>query len=263
MFSFPPFQAPFLSILRVASVFITFVSSVYTVHAQTGSKITSSDTAGSKFEIGASAGLSFNRFTKGQPHTGENTGYIAGLSINYKLIKSVSLQLEANFLQQGGRTVTFKDDTRFGLPESFETINVTNSTFKLNSIEIPLLINYTFEIRQTWKPSVYLGGSYAYAYNVTESYQKTGNLLPGEDIIATAAGTRDATNQFNSSRVNFIVGANVKLPLTSKLALLIDLRYLNGLSPVRENYSYMEKAGFGSDIRSNSLISKIGVVLPL
>jgi hypothetical protein len=221
------------------------------------------DSTQNKLEIGVSGGLALNRFTKGQPNTGQNTGYTAGVSVSYKLYNNFGLQLEANFLQQGGTTITFKDDTRIGLPESFETKHVRYSSYAINSIEIPLLINYTFDIRQSWMPTVYAGGSYAYAYNITESYKKTGNLLIGEDVIATVSDTRDASSEFKSTRLNFVAGANLKLPLTTKLFFLIDLRYINGLSPVRENYSYMEKIGFGSDLRSNSFVTKLGLVIPL
>lgn len=198
-----------LTIAITASV--TIVSS-----AQHSDKIESkelSDSLQSRFEIGIAGGLSLNQFTKGQPHTSTNTGYAAGLSINYKLYKDISLQLEANSLQQGGRTVTFKDDTRIGLPESLETKNVKNSSYAVNSIDIPLLVNYTFNIKQQWKPSVYVGGSYAYTYNVTGYYQKTGDLLPGEDIIATVSGKQNSTSSFKHSRANLIVGGSVKLPI--------------------------------------------------
>jgi hypothetical protein len=238
-----------------------------TISAQsTGEKEASSssiDSTQNKLEIGVSGGLVLNRFTKGQPNTGQNTGYTAGVAVSYKLYNNFGLQLEANFLQQGGTTITFKDDTRIGLPESFETKHVRYSSYAINSIEIPLLINYTFDIRKAWMPAVYAGGSYAYAYNITESYKKTGDLLTGEDVIATVSDTRDASSEFKSSRLNFVAGANLKLPLTSKLFFLVDFRYINGLSPVRENYSYMEKIGFGSDLRSNSFVTRLGLVLPL
>ncbi|QNK62174.1 PorT family protein [Pedobacter sp. PAMC26386] len=222
-----------------------------------------SDSLKLRLEIGISAGLSLSKFTKGQPQTGSNTGYTAGISVNYKLEKGVSFQLEVNALQQGGRMIRFKDDTRYGLPESFETKNVKNSSYTLNSIEVPLLINYTFKIKPLWKPSLYIGGSYTYTYNVNEKYQKTGNLLPGEDIIATVSNSQNATNLFNTSRLNLIVGANLKLPLTSRFSLLVDMRYLNGLTTAREKYSYMDKIGFGTNIRTNSFLTKLGIVMPL
>ncbi|RYE27281.1 MAG: PorT family protein [Sphingobacteriaceae bacterium] len=214
-------------------------------------------------EVGASGGLSLNSFATAQPQAGSNTGVVGGLSANYKFFKGLGLQLETNFLQQGGQLISFKDDTRYGLPESFETKNVKNSSYILNSIEIPLLANYTFNLKQTWKPTVYTGASFAHTFNVTENYQKTGDLLAGEDIIATAHGSQNVTGVFKSNRLNFIVGANVKLPLYAKLKLLVDFRYLVGLTAAREGYSYMEKAGFGSGVFTSSFISKIGLILPL
>lgn len=214
-------------------------------------------------EVGVAGGFSLNRFTKEQPQTGFNTGYTAGLLVSYRLVKDISLQLEVNSLQQGGQLIRFKDDTRFDIPESFDSKNVKNSSYKLNSIEIPVLIQYTFKLKQSWKPSVYAGGSYAYTYNVTEKYQKTGDLLPGEDIIATVSGSQSVNDMFNKTRFNLIVGANIKLPLVDQLMLLVDFRYLKGISPAREDYSYMEKIGFGSNIRTNSFLSRIGITMPL
>jgi len=216
-----------------------------------------------RFELAVNGGLSLNKFSNGQPHMGFNTGYTAGISLNYKLFKGLYIQLEANSIQQGGRMLLFKDDTRLGLPESIQTKNVTNSSYQINSLEAPLLLGYTFNIKPTWKPSIYAGGSYAYTLNVHETYQKTGDLLPGEDIIATISGSDNATSEFRKSRYSFIAGANTKLPLTSRLFLLVDMRYINGLTAARKNYSYMDKVGFGTDLRTNSFISKLGIVLSL
>lgn len=41
------------------------------------------------------------------------------------------------------------------------------------------------------------------------------------------------------------------------------MRYLKGLSPVIENYSYMEKIGFGSNLRSDSFITRLGLAWSL
>ncbi|RYY08071.1 MAG: PorT family protein [Sphingobacteriaceae bacterium] len=216
-----------------------------------------------QLEVGVSGGLSLNSFATAQPQSGFNTGITAGLSVNYKFFKGLGLQLEADFLQQGGQLIRFKDDTRYGLPESFETKNVKNSSYILNSIEIPLLVNYTFNIKQTWEPTIYTGASFAHTFNVTENYQKTGDLLAGEDIIATANGSQNVTGVFKSNRVNFIAGGNIKLPLYARMQLLLDFRYLAGITAIKNNYSYMDKAGFGTDVRTNSFISKIGIIVPV
>lgn len=216
-----------------------------------------------KLLLGAAGGASFNRFASGQPHTGYNVGASGGFLANYNIAKHISLQLEANFLQQGGQLLLFRDDTKNGLPESIDTKNVTNSSYLLNSIEIPLSVHYTFPINQTWQPSIYVGGNYAYTLSVTEKYQKTGNLLPGEDVIATVSGSRAVKGSFNSVRLGLLAGANVMLPINSNLKLLLDMRYLHGVAPARENYSYMNKIGFGSTIRTNALVSRIGIIVPI
>jgi hypothetical protein len=242
--------------------FILFLASNSSI-AQDKPDTSSHELTDPKFEVGISGGLSINHFSKGQPQTGTNTGYAAGLSLNYKVYSHWSIQVEANFLQQGGQLLSFKDDTKLGLPESFATKNVKNSSVHLNSLDIPLLIKYTVPLRRDWKPGFYIGGSYAYNFNVVENYQKTGNLLPGEDVVATVSDSENVTSQYNGDRLNLIVGLDLQLALFNKVKLLLDFRYVSGVTPAREHYSYMEKIGFGSKIRSNSFISKLGLIIPI
>jgi len=46
-----------------------------------------------RFELGVNGGLSLNKFSNGQPHMGLNTGYTAGISLNYKVFRGLYLQL--------------------------------------------------------------------------------------------------------------------------------------------------------------------------
>lgn len=248
-----------ISIVGFAILFLQ----LNTTQAQTKIDTAHVEATNSKFEIGIAGGLTVNKFSSGQPQTGINTGYDAGLLLTYNVYKQWSIQLEASFTQQGGQLLTFKDDTRYGLPESFTTKNVKNSSVHLNSLNIPLLVRYTIPLRKDWKPSLYLGGSYAYNFNAIDRYQKTGDLLPGEDIITTASDSENVTSRYNRDRLNLIVGADLRLPLFSKVKLLLDFRYLAGATPARENYTYTEKVGFGSDIKSNSFVSKLGLIIPV
>lgn len=246
-------------IIGIAILFASF----NTVYAQNKIDTTKVQTNTSKFEIGVAGGLTVNKFSNSQPHTGTHTGYTAGLLFTYNVYQQWSIQLETNFIQQGGQLLSFKDDTRYGLPEDFSTKNVKNSSAYLNSLNFPLLLKYTIPLNKDWQPALYAGGSYAYNFNVTEHYQKTGNLLPGEDVITTVTDSEHVTGRYKRDRLNLIIGADLRLPLFSKVKLLFDFRYEAGATPARENYSYMEKVGFGSNIRSNSFISKLGLIIPV
>lgn len=231
--------------------------------AGSATRNTNTETVWNKFELGIAGGLSLNKMITGQSHGGYNVGYSAGLSLHYPVYKGLGLQLEVNSMQQGGQLIKFKDDTRLGLPENFQNKNVRNSSYQINTLEVPLLVDYSFNIKQSWQPVIYAGASYAYTYNVTEHYQKTGNLLPGQDVVATVQGSQNATPMFNNNRLNFIAGAKAKLPLTSRLGLTLDFRYVAGATAVLDSYSYMDKVGFGSRVRTNSFVSRIGLVMPL
>ncbi len=230
---------------------------------KTATAYSTAATTFNKFELGVAGGLSINKMVTGQSHGGYNVGYSAGLSVHYPVYKGFGLQLEVNSMQQGGQLIKFKDDTRLGLPENFQTKNVRNSSYQINTLEVPLLVDYSFNIRQSWQPVIYAGASYAYTYNVTEHYQKTGDLLPGQDVIATVQGSQNVSSTFNDNRLNFIAGAKAKLPLTSRLSLTLDFRYVAGATAVLDAYSYMDKLGFGSRVRTSSFVSRIGLVMPL
>jgi len=231
--------------------------------AQQKSSMSVADSTSSKFQIGVSSGISINKFSGGQPQMGQNTGFTAGVSLHYRLYHNLGVQIEANILRQGGTLLTFKDDTRVGMPESFATKNVKNSSVNLNGVEVPLLVRYVFGLKQAWAPALYLGGSFIYNYNATDRYQKTGDLLPGKDVIATVSDFQNVTSEYKAERINVIVGADVQMPLFNAFKLSLDFRYLKGLSAARSHYSYMEKIGFGSNVRTNSFISKLGIVMPL
>ncbi|WP_342644663.1 outer membrane beta-barrel protein [Mucilaginibacter sp. CSA2-8R] len=253
------------AVLITAGTFL-FSSSAFAQSKKKPAKAAASSTTATvrnRFELGIAGGLSLNKFITGQSHGGYNTGYSAGVSLHYPVYKGLGLQLEVNSMQQGGQLIKFKDDTRLGLPENFQTKNVRNSSYQINTLEVPLLVDYTFNIKPSWIPVIYAGASYAYTYNVTEHYQKTGNLLPGQNVIATVQGSQNATSMFNDNRLNFIAGAKARLPLTARLGLTLDFRYVAGATPVLDSYSYMDKAGFGSRVRSNSFVSRIGLVMPL
>ena len=230
--------------------------------AQQVTTIADRDSTKTLIQLGLSAGVSFNSFN-GQPQSGQQNGYTIGVSAFHEFYKNLGVQVELNWLQQGGQLISFKDDTRIGLPESFSTKNVRNSSVSLNGVEVPVLIRYSFPLKKAWFPAVYGGASYVYNANAVDHYQKTGSLLPGEDIIATVTDTETLSSQYKTSRANMIVGAVVQMPLFDRIKLSIDFRYLRGLSAARSNYSYMGKEGFGTDISSNSFISKVGIVMPL
>lgn len=216
-----------------------------------------------KLELGISSGLTVNNFSDEQPHTGINLGYTGGLSFRYIFYKGFSLQVETNYIQKGGQLIRFKDDTRYGAPESFNSKNVKNSSFTLHSVDIPLLLNYTFKINQTWKPSIYAGGSFTYVAGATERYEKTGNLLPSEDIIATVTGYQNVVGEFEKTHYNSLIGSSIQVPFLKRSFILLDFRYVAGLTAAKKDFSYMEKAGFGVDVRVNSFIMKAGIIFPL
>lgn len=214
-----------------------------------------------RFQVGAAAGANLNFFTAEQPQTGFSAGINAGASVQYRLPHRFTAQVEVNYLQQGGQILRWKDDTRFGMPDLFTFKNVKNSYYTLHSLELPVLLKKSFFLsRLGWTPSVYAGGSVAFTLSATERYRKTGNMLEGEYIPATVTGYQDAQLQFEEYRYNGIVGAALEVPLSRNWSLQTDTRFLTGLTPALRKFSYVELAGFGTDVRSNTLLTRIGVV---
>lgn len=97
----------------------------------------------------------------------------------------------------------------------------------------------------------------------TENYEKTGNLISGVDrspgVIATINGNQ-YVNKFKPYWWFFTSGFQLGLLVKKMQDILIDFRYVWGVSSVLDDYSYIGASGVSGNIRTSSF--RVGMPIP-
>lgn len=204
---------------------------------------------------GILTGVSVNNFTYEQPHTGINLGFTGGAFVDRRLSKYFRARINVAYTGAGGQLTTFKDDTRYGFDPMFTFKNVKQSSYLLHSIGTSFDLIYQHQTNASWSYYVGAGGGIENKFAEHETYQKTGEFITG--IYGTVAG-KQFTNRFQNNWFNSNFIAGVELP-TKKVKVIIEAKYILGITSVRPNYSYIEFAGVTGEIRSNAFQLTVGV----
>lgn len=238
-------QKYFLNILVLAIIsFVSIKATAQTEEEQSG------------FQFGAKAGVTISTFSNAQPHTGYNMGFTIGGFAIYPLNTELSFQAELNYFQQGGSLLTYKDETRFGAPYNFFTVNQTDSRITLHNIEIPILVRYKLPIADL-PVRVYAGPSLAYTLGATDNFERTG--YTATSLIVTATGSENVKSSYEAFQVGASAGLGFYIPFGEK-TIVIDARYRYGITPARKSYSYITLNNTAEKIRTNTLSFTVGLI---
>jgi len=94
-----------------------------------------------------------------------------------------------------------------------------------------------------------------------EKYEKTGNLLPGVNnsrgVVATINGYQ-YVDKFEPYWWSVTSGLQIGLPVKGSQEILIDFRFVNGVTPMQYGNSYVGIPGIQGDIRTNSFRLGLG-----
>jgi len=208
--------------------------------------------------FGAKAGAAISTFSHEQPHAGAKFGYTVGAFANYAF-GAASVQLEANYLQQGGTLFTYYDETRFGapgdVPNNFFTVNQKHSNVTLHNIEVPILFSYSLPA-ESFTPRIYAGPSAAFTIYAEDNFEKTGKTF--NNLIVTAYGKDNVTSTYEFFQVGAMGGLGINVPMGDK-KLIIDARYRYGIMPARQSYSYITLNQTEQSIRTHTLSFTVGL----
>lgn len=144
-----------------------------------------------------------------------NTGLQAGLAFDFKLSEKISFAPEALFLQKGN-TEKYEDDNN----------NYIEGITKLNYVEIPLLLKYSFFKNEkttaflTAGPSLgYLAqGKYITEYKIADEIEKEESTF--EDSFYEG---------YNRLDVGAMLGIGFGIRLNESSSINLDARYLLGI----------------------------------
>ncbi len=227
-------------------VFFTFSS--YAQEAQSDQ--------GNTINYGIKGGVTFHEFTNQPPHTGGEMGFLAGVFGSYEFSDLIALQMELGYFQQGGTYIQFKDDTRFGVPESFVSKNVKDASVTLHNLYIPLQAKFS-PFSQSYLPKLLIGPYLDVNFAATESYQKTGEIE--DDVYITTSGDAVVTDQYEMFQVGAVAGLEFIIPTNANWNMIFGISYKYGLMPAKKSYSYIDYYAVTEDFYTNALSITIGV----
>jgi len=208
-----------------------------------------------RYSYGIKAGIAISNFSSNVPHAGARIGYTAGGYGTYVISPTLSLLAEVNYLQQGGTLLTYIDETRFGAPSNFFTVNATHSNITLHTVEVPIMVQYQLPIADL-PVKVGVGPTFSYVFDATDNFQRTGQTATG--VIVTADGTDNVKSTYEPYPIGATGGLGFSIPFGGK-SINIDARYRYGITPVRKNYSYVTLNNSEEKLRTNSIIFTIGL----
>ncbi|MBY0479941.1 MAG: outer membrane beta-barrel protein [Chitinophagaceae bacterium] len=209
-------------------------------------------------------GAQFNYFTDEQPHRSISAGTNAQFRINYALKKGWGLFAEGGYAGTGGNLVSFTDNTFLGFDPTIQFKNGKQSDFVIHTLESSLGLSYTIPTKLSWKLKVYAAPQWNVNLGEWERYEKTGAMLTLKPTDPTVIGTiqgQQFTDLFEPYWFSALGGLQFELPI-KRNAFLVDFRFVNGLSPARYDYSYINKSGIQGNIRTNSFRVAVGYLIP-
>lgn len=175
---------------------------------------------------GPFVGLNFANFggssASGQGFTSK-TGLTVGAELQHGLAQSLFLRVGALYSMRGA--------------------NNASGNAKLNYIEIPVMLGYTFNMQGSrTRPYVMAGGQFAFKASCTVS---------GLGNCDAALGTKVA-----STDLGITGGAGVMFPAGRRAHAVVEARYLAGLT------NLISSAGAGAELKNKGFTVDVGYMMP-
>ncbi len=182
-----------------------------------------------QFDIGGLFGLNLSSFSVNQGPNSEDysskLGFGVGAVVDWPLTGQIDLHAEPMFLQKGGKIET----------SSFV------GKLKVNYLEIPLMIRYTYEYNSSLLPYAMIGPSIG--------------LLSSAKFVVKNEGEQDEKDNTKSIDLGVGVGGGVKIPHGNK-SFFAEARYVLGLANIN-------KEADESKVKNRGLQLVVGITIPV
>lgn len=191
--------------------------------------------------LGVKGGINYSKFNGDEFYRDENaskTGVTFGLIIEPKLAKHFSLKLEVNYDQKG---------TNVAESQWMAYVGYTNVSANFIYLSLPVMLKVNFG----QKGIFYFNTGMSYSFLLKANFQ----AKQGDKFIVNS----DIKSSYNSSDLSYVVGLGVKIPLTPKLGIIIDPRYVLGLSNIAKQDPYFK----AQTLKNSTLSVAIGLVVQL
>jgi len=203
---------------------------------------------------GGRFGTTISQFTNQQPHTNAMQGITGGAFIGYSLNDKMAVQLEINYLEEGGQLLNIETEADLGYDTWYST-KADNQKLILHNIDIPLMSRYSIPLGSA-KLFALIGADidiniYSGISHETTVYDDDGN-------ITTYYGNENVTSKIERYTVGATGGIGFEIPVFTSNYILIDARYRYGVMPSYVGYSYRGIPQITGDLSNNTMYFTIG-----
>lgn len=203
---------------------------------------------------GGKLGTSISQFTNQQPHTNEKQGLTGGVFIGYNLNSNLAIQLEFNYLQEGGQLLRIEHSWDLS-NNSWINIKTDNQQVTLNNLDIPLMLKYSLPFGAS-KIFIVAGG--AFGYNIHAGVKHETTILTETGNVSTYTSEENITSNIEDYNIGILAGLGFEIPVFKSNYILIDARYRYGMMPVYKGYSYRGLPQITGDLQNNTMYVTIG-----
>jgi len=204
--------------------------------------------------FGGKFGTTVSQFTNQQPHTNVKQGITAGGFVGYNFSDNLALQLELNYLQEGGQLLSVEHSWDLS-NSSWIEIKTDNQSVTLNNLDIPLMLKYALPIGSA---KVFINAGAAFGYNIHAGVKHETTILTEIGSVSTYTGEENITSSIERYNVGIIAGLGFEIPVFTDNYILIDARYRYGMMPVYKGYSYRGIPQITGDLQNNTMYFTIG-----
>lgn len=204
--------------------------------------------------FGGKFGTTVAQFTNQQPHTTVKQGITAGGFVNYNFNKNIAIQLELNYLQEGGELLRFEMPSDLSIP-TWYYLKADNQNVTLHNLDIPLLFKYSIPVRES-KIFIVLGP--AFGINIHSGVEHETTVYTQIGSVSTFTGEENTTSKIEQYNVGITGGIGFEIPVSRENYIIIDARYRYGMMPVYKGYSYRGIPQITGDLKNNTMYFTIG-----
>lgn len=204
--------------------------------------------------FGGKLGTTVSQFTNQQPHTNTKQGITAGGFVGYNFSDNLALQIELNYLQEGGQLLSVEHSWDLS-NSSWIDIKTDNQNVTLHNIDIPIMCKYSYPLG-TSKIFAVIGPAFGINYHSGIKHETT--ILTEIGNVSTYTSEENITSKIERYNVGIIAGLGFEIPVFTHNYILIDARYRYGIMPVYKGYSYRGIPQITGDLQNNTMYFTIG-----
>ncbi len=199
----------------------------------------------SKFSAGAKVLGNVTKFQK----TDYALGYGAGGFANYQILDFLGVRGELLYVSTATGLDSYTSDlSAIGM----KSVTYKSRTLRFNSLEIPVLVQYSLPLMESLSPKLYAGGSYSWNFAVFENNDKT--YVTGDNMSYQYKNTyENVGSTFKQYNTSLIGGVQVSFDVIN-----IDLRYQQGF-PDLKNFNTLGSDVPLGDFKSRTLTVSVGM----